>query len=71
MLMAKVVIYTHFHTEPTIVPWALEGNPGSEVRVHFYRNVWTAVSSGTIKAVAAMLKAIHAQEDATDNAVPN
>jgi len=32
--------------------------------VHFYRNVWTAVPSGKVKAAAAMLKAIHAQEDA-------
>jgi putative transposase len=32
--------------------------------VHFYRNVWTAVPSGKVKSVAAMLKAIHAQEDA-------
>ncbi len=31
--------------------------------VHFYRNVWTAVSSGKVKQVAAMLNAIHAQED--------
>jgi putative transposase len=31
--------------------------------VHFYRNVWTAVPSGKVKEVAAMLKAIHAQED--------
>jgi len=31
--------------------------------VHFYRNVFTAVPSGKIKEVAAMLKAIHAQED--------
>jgi putative transposase len=31
--------------------------------VHFYRNVWTAVPSGKVKAVSAMLKAIHAQED--------
>jgi transposase-like protein len=31
--------------------------------VHFYRNVWTAVPTGKVKAVAAMLKAIHAQED--------
>src|SRR5215468_5229791 len=31
--------------------------------VHFYRNVFTAVPSGRVKAVAAMLKAIHAQED--------
>ena len=31
--------------------------------VHFYRNVWTAVPSGKVKTVAAMLKAIHAQED--------
>jgi len=32
--------------------------------VHFYRNVWTAVPTGKAKGVAAMLKAIHAQEDA-------
>ena len=32
--------------------------------VHFYRNVWTAVPSGKVKDVAAMLKAIHACEDA-------
>lgn len=32
--------------------------------VHFYRNAWTAVPSGKVKEVAAMLKAIHAQEDA-------
>jgi transposase-like protein len=32
--------------------------------VHFYRNVWTAVHAGKVKEVAAMLKAIHAQEDA-------
>ena len=31
--------------------------------VHFYRNVFTAVPSGRVKDVAAMLKAIHAQED--------
>ncbi len=31
--------------------------------VHFYRNVWTAVPRGKVKEVAAMLKAIHAQED--------
>jgi len=31
--------------------------------VHFYRNVWTAVPSGKVKMVAAMLKAIHASED--------
>jgi len=31
--------------------------------VHFYRNVFTVVPRGKIKAVAAMLKAIHAQED--------
>ncbi len=31
--------------------------------VHFYRNAWTAVPSGKVKEVAAMLKAIHAQED--------
>lgn len=32
--------------------------------VHFYRNVWSTVPSGKVKTVAAMLKAIHAQEDA-------
>ncbi len=32
--------------------------------VHFYRNVFSAVPSTKIKDVAAMLKAIHAQEDA-------
>ncbi len=32
--------------------------------VHFYRNVWTAIPTGKVKEVAAMLKAIHAQEDA-------
>jgi transposase-like protein len=32
--------------------------------VHFYRNVCTAVPTGKVKEVAAMLKAIHAQEDA-------
>jgi transposase-like protein len=31
--------------------------------VHFYRNVWTAVPTGKGKEVAAMLKAVHAQED--------
>jgi transposase-like protein len=31
--------------------------------VHFYRNVFTMVPKGKIKEVAAMLKAIHAQED--------
>jgi transposase-like protein len=31
--------------------------------VHFYRNVWTAVPTSRVKEVAAMLKAIHAQED--------
>ena len=31
--------------------------------VHWYRNVWTAVPKGKVKEVAAMLKAIHAQED--------
>lgn len=28
--------------------------------VHFYRNVWTAVPTGKVRVVAAMLKAIHA-----------
>ena len=32
--------------------------------VHFYRNVFTVVPSGKLRAVADMLKAIHAQEDA-------
>jgi putative transposase len=32
--------------------------------VHFYRNVFTAVPRGKVKEVAAMLKAVHAQEDA-------
>jgi transposase-like protein len=31
--------------------------------VHFYRHVWTAVPTSKVKEVAAMLKAIHAQED--------
>lgn len=31
--------------------------------VHFYRNVFTNVPSNKVKEVAAMLKAIHAQED--------
>jgi transposase-like protein len=31
--------------------------------VHFYRNVFAVVPSGKVKDVAAMLKAIHAQED--------
>ncbi len=31
--------------------------------VHFYRNVFTVVSKGKVKEVAAMLKALHAQED--------
>jgi transposase-like protein len=31
--------------------------------VHFYRNVFTVVPEGSVKEVAAMLKAIHAQED--------
>ena len=31
--------------------------------VHFYRNVFSAVPRGKVKEVAAMLKAIHAQED--------
>lgn len=31
--------------------------------VHFYRNIFTAVPTGKVKEVAAMLKAIHAQED--------
>jgi putative transposase len=33
--------------------------------VHFYRNVFTVVPKGKLKEVAAMLKAIHAQEDRT------
>ena len=31
--------------------------------MHWYRNVWTEVPSTKVKEVAAMLKAIHAQED--------
>ena len=31
--------------------------------VHFYRNVWSMVPKSKVKDVAAMLKAIHAQED--------
>jgi len=31
--------------------------------VHFYRNVFTLVPRSKVRAVAAMLKAIHAQED--------
>jgi putative transposase len=34
-------------------------------RVHFYRNVCTAVPTSKLKEVAAMLKAIHAPEDHT------
>lgn len=34
--------------------------------VHFYRNVFTVVPKGKVKEVAAMLKAIHAQEDAAE-----
>ncbi|MCG3122662.1 MAG: hypothetical protein GIKADHBN_01055 [Phycisphaerales bacterium] len=33
--------------------------------VHWYRNVMTAVPQGKVREVAAMLKAIHAQEDRT------
>lgn len=32
--------------------------------VHFYRDVWKEVHRGKVKDVSAMLKAIHAQEDA-------
>jgi len=31
--------------------------------VHFYRNVFSVVPKGKVREVAAMLKAIHAQED--------
>lgn len=31
--------------------------------VHFYRNVWTMTPAGRMRDVAAMLKAVHAQED--------
>jgi putative transposase len=34
--------------------------------VHFYRNVFTLVPKGRVREVAAMLKAIHAQESAAD-----
>lgn len=33
--------------------------------VHFYRNVFSVVPRSKVKLVAAMLKAIHAQEDLT------
>ena len=39
------------------------GCPWQRCTVHFYRNVFTAVPQGKRKEVAAMLKAIHAQED--------
>ena len=34
--------------------------------VHFYRNVFSVVPKGKVKEVAAMLKAIHAQEDKSE-----
>ena len=34
--------------------------------VHFYRNVFSVVPKGKVKEVAAMLKAIHAQEDSKE-----
>ena len=34
--------------------------------VHFYRNVFSVVPKGKVKHVAAMLKAIHAQEDGAE-----
>ena len=34
--------------------------------VHFYRNVFSVVPKGKVKEVAAMLKAIHAQEDLSE-----
>jgi transposase-like protein len=37
--------------------------------VHFYRNVWTAVPTSKVKEVAAMLKAIHAQEDRAEQVI--
>ncbi len=37
--------------------------PSASSVVHWYRNVWTAVPSGKVKEVAAMLKAIHARQD--------
>ena len=36
--------------------------------VHFYRNVFSVVPKGRVKEVAAMLKAIHAQEDRVEAA---
>ena len=47
------------------------GDTFSEARwqrcvVHFYRNVFTMVPKGKVRDVAAMLKAIHAQEDARE-----
>jgi hypothetical protein len=41
----------------------LLGSAWQRCVVHFYRNVFTVVPKGKIKEVAAMLKAIHAQED--------
>lgn len=37
--------------------------PWQRCVVHFYRNVFTVTPTGKVKEVAAMLKAIHAQED--------
>jgi len=37
--------------------------PWQRCMVHFYRNVFSVVPKGKVKQVAAMLKAIHAQED--------
>ncbi len=41
----------------------LSGSPWQRCTVNFYRNVWTTVPTSKVKEVAAMLKAIHAQED--------
>jgi putative transposase len=49
-----------------LVESVIECFPGAKWQrciVHFYRNVFTVVPSGKVKQVAAMLKAIHAQEN--------
>ena len=51
---------------PGLVESLAEFYPGADRQrctVHFYRNVWSYVPKSKVKVVAAMLKAIHAQED--------
>jgi len=46
------------------MPWEnVFPKPNGRCTVHFYRNVFTVVPKSRLKEVAAMLKAIHAQED--------